>query len=149
MMLIRSHRPGSKIIVEGALAARLVLARYYAGLNARGAKVAAADSRYRAYLNAALAKARGLSALNRDAVLSYSIAVWRSAESGKKIEWASCPVSVRQTGENPISLAVLERAALDDWKSSKEDAAIAKLTRVSSAFAEVRAPPTLICASSP
>src|SRR5690606_1925781 len=66
--------------LEGAVVARLALARKYAGLNSRGRKYQPSDKKYRSFLYQATSRAKQLSPAHQRAVLSYAVGIWRAAE---------------------------------------------------------------------
>lgn len=99
----------------GKVAARLAIAK---------SKARRGDKTYRPELFAATKASAHLKPEQKAAVLSYSLAVWRSA--GKNEAWNKTPIYLKSFQDTPAFSAVIERNALADLASGNLNSAIKK-----------------------
>ena len=107
------------------VALRLHLARAVAGLSQNGQRVGGANAAYRGQLNTALQAAQSLTDQEKDATFGFAMSVWRMAE-GAKIDWSRPPFKMTLVGNSNVPKAIIERAALADWRDRKPDVAVRK-----------------------
>jgi len=82
----------------GAIAARLAIARYEAGINPSGNKSGATRSTYKGFLATAAKRSSTLQRSQSQKVLSFSLAIWRTAE-GTRSPWAKPPFNLAAYSE--------------------------------------------------
>ncbi|MEZ4741635.1 MAG: hypothetical protein R3B45_04185 [Bdellovibrionota bacterium] len=119
---------------SAAIAARLTIARYYAGIHRNGRKEYSADNKYSRYLIAATKKSSRLNQLQKQKVLLYSIAIWRAVE-GRKGSWEKPPIYLANYRDSYELNAIYERQAIDQWKSGKSSLALSKYKSLSKTYA--------------
>lgn len=115
---------GRNIPNDGFIAGRLAMAKRFARDKGKG---------YRQYLSAASSSTARLGVKQKEEVLSFSIAVWRSAEG--KGGWSNPPFLLKAFQGFEAIYAIEERAALDDWRAKKESVAIKKMSKLARNFA--------------
>jgi TolA-binding protein len=108
---------------DAQIGARLVTARALAGLAANGRRRDNADAGYRQQLSMVSQRVAGLSPAQREAVLRYSIAVWRGAEGGA---WDNAPFKMSAYADQIAAKGIIERSALDAWSKGQRPLAIKK-----------------------
>ena len=108
----------------GTVAARLALARGYAGLSKDGRKRARPDQTYRSHLAAAARAAESLSPPHKDETLSLIIGIWRRAESGA--DWSKPPFAMSGFAGSLAVKGIVERNAINDWHRWDHGAALRK-----------------------
>lgn len=107
------------------VALRLQLARAVAGLSKTGQRVGGSNAAYRGQLNSALQAAQSLGDQEKSATFGFAMSVWRMTE-GTKIDWSRPPFKMTSVGDSIIPKAIIERAALADWRDRKPDVAVRK-----------------------
>jgi hypothetical protein len=117
----------------GAIAARLAIARYEAGINPSGNKSGATRSTYKGFLATAAKRSSTLQRSQSQKVLSFSLAIWRTAE-GTRSPWAKPPFNLAAYSEFLENRAVTERQALDSWAKGKSAIAIGSYKNLSKSF---------------
>lgn len=110
----------SQLPRDSAIVAQLALAKRYASQK---------KQEYRRYLQAASEKATKLEAKERNEVLAFEVAIWRTAE-GNKGGWDKVPI--RLAADTQVGRAIAERVALDNWAKNKKPEAIKKMAKLSS-----------------
>ena len=118
---------------SGSISSRLAIARSYAGLNRNGRKIKQSDKRYRNYLYRSATQARKLSRQDREAVFSFTVAVWRQAE-GSRADWNKYPFKLSHYQDLDLAQAVYERRGLDYLEKKDYRRAIARYQRLSKRF---------------
>jgi hypothetical protein len=118
---------------DAGISGRLALARYYAGLNRNAHKSSTTNKTYRSYLWSASTKVNGLSKSQKAKVLSFSTGVWTKAE-GSKINWTKPPFKMANFNQSQNVKAIIERAALADWKANRRTSALRKYAILSNSL---------------
>jgi hypothetical protein len=118
---------------EGAIAARLALAKSYAGLSRSGKSLVKPEAIFTSYLRAAGQRSGRLSQVDKDRVLSYSTGIWRRA-SGRNQNWVNFPIHLAQFSESNTVDAIKERIALDQLGKKKYAKAISIYTSLSERY---------------
>lgn len=121
---------GSGMSIEGAIAARLAMAKFLVRLKLRGLKPQEAAEDYSYYLDAASSLISKLSVKQRDAIFLFCIGVWRD-NVGSKGAWDNLPFKVERFGNTDGTRALTERFALADWRAARYDPAMKKYALVS------------------
>lgn len=101
-----------------AIGARIVIARHLAGLDYKGRRIAKKDSSYKSYTQAVSNKVRKLGMEDRSLVMKHLVAIWRRAE-GSKETWNQVPFRLAFFNNQIESMAIVERAAIDQLKQKK------------------------------
>lgn len=107
---------------EGAIAARLALAKSYAGLSRTGKRLSKPEAIFSSYLRAAGQTSRRLSHVDKDFVLSYSTGIWRRASGN--LNWVKFPIQLAYFAESNMVDSIKERIALDHLSKKKYPKAI-------------------------
>ncbi len=124
---------GAGMSTEGAIVAKLAMAKYLVRVKLRGLRQGESNEVYTYYLDAASAYVPKLSPKQKDAVLLFSIAVWRAAE-GSKVGWDKAPIKLKFFGDSDAAKALAERLALADWAATRYDVAIRKYGLIGKSF---------------
>ena len=114
---------GNSVPKDGVLASRLALAKRLSRDK---------NKDYRKHLNVASNLAAGRSQREKDAILSFITAAWRSAEG--KSNWTNPPFNLNPFESSLGAKAIRERVALGDWQEKREGAAIQKMTALKAGF---------------
>ena len=122
-----------KLPVEGAIAAQLSLAKSFAGLSSRGAKIRKPDAKYRAHLVAASNKSATLADRSKELVFNSAMTTWRAAE-GRNATWSKAPVNLSRFENSVAVKALIERTALEDYANNRQVSAIRKYDSLSKSF---------------
>lgn len=123
-------RISASLTTEGTIAAQLVVARSFGGLNRNGKKAGKTSDKYRASLNAAVNKSRKLSEGEAEVILTNAITVWKRAE-GKNQNWSKPPFALNGAKKSNQTLAILERSAIQDYADGNLGPAIKKYKALS------------------
>lgn len=118
---------------SGGVAARLAIARNDAGLNRLGRKVRQSEASYRSWLVQAARRGQSFSRLDREKILSFTVAVWRGAE-GQKASWNKPPFNQKAYADIDLTRAMAERSALGALRSRQYDKAIRQYSVLSDQY---------------
>ncbi len=112
-----------KLPAAAAVAGRLAIARFTAGINAKGVRSGKPNANYKKYLLSATNKSFSLSNKQKRAVFDFSVSVWRTAE-GDEAPWTKPPLKLTRFKEYAELDAIAERDILYLWNKGQARKAI-------------------------
>ena len=115
------------------IAMRLQLARATAGISGSGRRSFGVNAAYRGLLAGALQRLQGVSDSDKLAAINYALSTWRTAE-GAKIDWSQPPFKLAFLGDSSVSKAIIERAAIADWRAGREDQGLRKYRAIANSL---------------
>ncbi|NRA63642.1 MAG: hypothetical protein HRU19_04120 [Pseudobacteriovorax sp.] len=125
-----------------AIGARVVLAKHYAGLNRNYRKIKKSSLAYKGLTQAIGNRSGGLSTVDKNTVMNHLALIWRKSGNSRQ-SWSQVPFSMKHFANHGLSLAIIERAAIEDMKKKRYQKSLAKYRAIAPKYVNSRIEPSI------